>query len=182
MSDIGKQTVKLEGAGCTSDASICAEVPEIDPRAVADDLEELIDYTEDEDYDEEESIRQSIISRGPPPAQWNPQKLNFFRDVYRFEDEIKSLAAGLDREEVLNYYGLTDGILKGYDAYFFDICFLRGRMKAKHDAVKHLFTQMRDGKSGTQAALSYLGRFANSFRGEANANSMPKAIKIELIE
>lgn len=157
------------------------EVSELDVRAVADDLEELTELTEDEDYDEEDNIRRSILRLGPPPASWDEQRLQFFRETYRFEGEIKRLAAGLDREEVLNYYGLTDGVLPEYDQYFFDICFIRGRMDAKHKAVQRLFDQMGEGRNGTHAALAYLNRFANSFKGEAGKNDIPKAIKIEVV-
>ena len=163
------------------DASEGLEVSELDVRAMADDLNELTELTEDEEYDEEEHIRSRILKLGPPPASWDEQQLQFFRETYRFESEIKRLSAGLDREEVLNYYGLTDGILPEYDQYFFDICFIRGRMDAKHKAVQRLFDQMGEGRNGTHAALAYLNRFANSFKGEAGKNEIPKAIKIEVV-
>lgn len=158
------------------------EVSELDVRAHADTLDEAVEEYEDEEFDEEEAIRQAIIKRGAPPASWDQNKLTFFT-AYTHEQEIKALAAGLNREEVLNYYGVTEGMLPDEDQYFFDICFIRGRMDAKHRAVKALFSQMNDSRQGTQAALSYLQRFADSFKGDADKSSaVPKAVRIEIVD
>ena len=147
--------------------------------AHADTLEDAVD--ELEELSEEDVIREAILNRGPPPRSWDQRDLRYF-EAHIHEGEIKRLAAGLDREEVLNYYGLTEGLLDDYDQYFFDICFIRGRMEAKHDAVKSLFKQMNDGRGGVQASLTYLGRFANSFQGETGEGSAPKAIRIEVVD
>jgi len=142
------------------------------------------DFDADE-LNEEELIREKIIQRGAPPVNWDQQQLQFF-NAMEHTAEIMALAQGLSMEEVLNFYGITIGLLPDYDEFFFEITYIRGRMKAKQEAVQSLFDNMKIAKGGigTQASLAYLTRFADSFKGEVNgANSgTPKAIKIELVE
>jgi len=142
----------------------------------------------DSDYDEfddEAYARQVIEAWGKPiPADWDDRQLKYFKAVTH-RPEIQALARGLTIEEALNYYGLLPSVLPEYDALYFVTTFLRGRMKAKSDAVSALFQNMSagNGTQGVQASLAYLTRFARTFQGEAaEGTSGVKAIKIEVID
>lgn len=140
---------------------------------------------EEEALHDEDYARAVILAWGKPiPTNWDKDKLKFF-DAVKHSPEIKALARGLSIEEALNFYGLIPDILNEYEALFFVTTYLKGRMKAKNDAVAALFSSMRDnvGNAGMQASLAYLRRFAANFQGNEDADSSNiKGIKIEVVE
>jgi hypothetical protein len=141
-------------------------------------------HTDEEFEAEEDLIRAKLLRRGPPPKSWDQTQMQFF-NAAEHKAEIMALAQGLTMEEVLNFYGITSGILPDYDEFFFEVTYIRGRMKAKQEAVQSLFDNMKVAKGGigTQASLAYLTRFADSFKGEVNgSDGTPRAIKIEVVE
>lgn len=143
----------------------------------------VTDATDADDFSEEEKIRAQILARGAPPRHWDAGQLQFF--TLEHIPEIKALAQGLSKEETLNFYGLSKGLLPEYDEFFFDIQYIRGRIDAKQRAVQNLFENMRAtrGNGGVQATLAYLNRFADSFKGHGDElTGMPKAIRIEMVE
>lgn len=158
----------------------------LDPKIMSENkLPVAPDSAQEDHYDDEEYAR-NVIEKwdGPIPTTWDDNKLKYFKAV-EHKPEITALARGLTIEEALNYYGLVPSVLPEYDALYFVTTFLRGRMKAKNDAVNHLFQNMSavSGNQGLQASLAYLNRFAKTFKNtEGNADAGVKAIKIEVIE
>lgn len=71
--------------------------------------------------------------------------------------EVELLSAGMSETEVLDYFNLSDEKLIScpQDKTYFQAAFRRGRSRAKHEAVRCLFAQMKD-KGGSAAALAYL--------------------------
>lgn len=137
---------------------------------------------------DEEYAKAVLAAWGEPiPNVWEQEKLKYFRAV-EHAGEIQALARGLSLEEITNYYGLVPSILPEYDALYLVANFLKGRIKAKADAVTNLFNNMLPSATGAnnaslQASLTYLQTFSSSFKslGEVGKN-IPKAIKIELVD
>ena len=140
------------------------------------------DFMEDE-FDDEEQLREKILRRGAPPRSWDYSQLQFFKSPLEQGAEIESLARGLTRQEVLSFYCLTEGLLPDYDEFFFDTHFMRGRIQGKQDAVKALFSSMKAKNGGSQAAVEYLSRFAEVFQESKQGSSkLPKSISMYLVE
>jgi hypothetical protein len=78
-------------------------------------------------------------------------------------DEVQHLAAGLEHEEVLAYYGLTVSEVQTSDQDWFYFCkaYNKGRTDAKRKAVDSLFQSMRSDK-GKEASIAYLKHFGSS--------------------
>lgn len=143
--------------------------------------EDTIEYVDDEDY-----ARRVILAWNKPiPREWDNDKMKFFSPV-EHRAEIKALARGLTIEEALNFYGLVPGVLSDYEALYFVTTFLQGRMKAKSEAVNHLFDNMRasvgSSSASVQAAAMYLKNFAQSFQEMDNTGTGIKAIEIKVVE
>ena len=99
----------------------------------------------------------------------NYQDLEDYKDGFFKPDmlaEIENLSAALSEKEIFQYYFTTVEQLKSIDLKYFHIAFTRGRALGKARAVDKLFLSMSDSKTGTAAALSYLKRFAEEFKGE----------------
>ena len=129
----------------------------------------------------DETIVNEKIKRGAPPKTWDMSKLEFF-NPHEHTPEINQLCIGLNKEEVLEYYGITYDDLPEYDKWYFDITFTRGRTTAKSNAVGKLFTAMK-GRDALPASLSYLTRFGGDWIEKAGeSDKMPKSIKIVVEE
>jgi hypothetical protein len=78
--------------------------------------------------------------------------------------EIEDLSAGLDHNEVCEWYGLTyEQIAESpADLKYFLIAFKKGRSNAKRKAVSNLFEAMR-GRQAKESAISYLARFSEKW-------------------
>lgn len=78
-------------------------------------------------------------------------------------NDIESLAAGLEPEEILEYYGITQDELNDspQDLKYFQLAFNKGRNDAKRKAVQALFSSM-SGTKGKESAIAYLKHFGSS--------------------
>ena len=114
-----------------------------------------------------QDLRKEKFKKRLPPRRWNFRDMEFFEAEDEYE--LMRLAAGMDDEEVLAYYGVPDfDALPDYDAWFFTVCMLRGRAKAKSKAVENLFGVMADtsNNKATDAALAYLKTHSKSWQDD----------------
>ena len=93
------------------------------------------------------------------PRAWLQSNLQIFT-ITEHEYLIKDMSKGLEKEEVLSYFGLVYEELPEYDQFFFDVSFARGRIDQKHNAVLKVIDSM-SGKTALQSSLAYLQRFGN---------------------
>jgi hypothetical protein len=86
--------------------------------------------------------------------------------------EIEDLSAGLDHNEVCEWYGLTyEQIAESpADLKYFLIAFKKGRSNAKRKAVGNLFEAMR-GRQAKESAISYLARFSDTWQAPVESDS-----------
>lgn len=89
-------------------------------------------------------------------------------DTMKFFDkislnEVESLAAGLEPEEVCAYYGLTTAEVQEseQDWFYFTKAWNKGRTEAKRMAIRNLFHSMQ-GTKGKEASICYLKHFGNN--------------------
>jgi hypothetical protein len=117
-----------------------------------------------------------------PPKQWDKNELSVFSGGTLYEIEIRSLAVGLSKEEVLEYYGLELGDLPPYDRWFFDVTYARGRLIAKQNATAAMFEAMK-GRDQLNASLAYMTRFGNEqWKEKAGVAGGAKEIRIVVDE
>lgn len=84
--------------------------------------------------------------------------------------KIAEAARGMSREDVLAYFGYNEDELNEDEVSFFNHHYRIGRATGKNLAVNHLFNAMGQ-KSGAQAAISYLVRFADNWEEVKEADS-----------
>lgn len=89
------------------------------------------------------------------------------QEAMRFFDlvclnEIEHMAAGLEPEEVLVYYGVSQSELEASeeDAKAFTLAYNKGRVEAKRKAVDCLFSSMKT-ERGKEASICYLKHFGS---------------------
>lgn len=77
-------------------------------------------------------------------------------------NEVECMAAGLEPEEVLAYYGLTMPEVKATNQDYFYFCraYNKGRTEAKRKAVYSLFQAM-NGQKGKESSICYLKHFGS---------------------
>ena len=92
------------------------------------------------------------------------ENCEFFQDGDEYE--IRSLARGLTKEEVVNCFGAELCDLKDGDKRFLLAHFTRGRAEGKRQALEDLFGHMKNQKYGNQVCLEYLTRFADDWPEE----------------
>ena len=117
-----------------------------------------------------------------PPKIWDADRLVTFTNPTLHAAEIQSLAVGLTRLEVLDYYNLVEEDLEPYDHWFFDMNYKRGRILAKQNATDSLFDSMA---STPNSAMEYLRRFGldewqNSLTTSTNPNLGPNQAEIKV--
>jgi hypothetical protein len=98
--------------------------------------------------------------------------------------EIEDLSAGLDEEEVANWYGLSLADIQSSenDYKYFQIAFKKGRSNAKRKAVSNLFGAMQ-GRQAKESAISYLARFSDQWQAPVESDSKTAgkfSFKVEL--
>lgn len=117
-----------------------------------------------------------------PPTVWDEDSLEVFERKH--EMEIRSLAPGLEMEEILEYYGIDSiDLLPDYDRWFFEVTWKRGRILAKQNAAAALIKAL-EGKGAIDASLHYLTRFGNDNwkMDSASGFKTPKSIRIVMDE
>lgn len=82
------------------------------------------------------------------------------------EYEIRMLARGLTKEEVVNCFGEELCDLSEGDKKFLLSNYTRGRTEGKRQAVEDFFSHMKNPKFGNQVCLEYLTRFADDWPEE----------------
>lgn len=131
-----------------------------------------------------EPKRGNGVNRAPklPPNSWDESQLAVFSK--RNEVEIRSLAPGLELDEILEYYNIESlDDLPDYDRLFLEVTFKRARIIAKQNATAHLISSMV-GANALSASLAYLTRFGNESWKDSNGTGVkpPKGIRIVLDE
>lgn len=115
-----------------------------------------------------------------PPKQWDFDEAQVFTNLEVIE--IGQMAKGLEKDEILTFYGLKYSDLPSYDKWILDVTFDRARINAKKDAVHKLFGSMT-GKDALAGSLAYLSRFGNqNWQSEGTGSKIPKSIKIVVEE
>ncbi len=77
---------------------------------------------------------------------------------------VEFLARALDKQEILDYFGIVD-TLHAWEKAFFSIAYKRGVSAGKREAMEKLFISMGDRNGGVQA-LNYLRTHATRFPSE----------------
>jgi len=113
------------------------------------------------------------------PRNWIQKELQVFI-IAEHEYMIRDMSKGLEKEELLSYFGLVYSDLPSYDKFFFDVTFARGRIDQKHNAVLKLVESM-NGNSALQSSLAYLQRFGNDIWKQDVKLASDKPSKVELI-
>ena len=117
-----------------------------------------------------------------PPVKWDFSKIQVFERLH--EAEIRSLAPGLEMDEVLSYYGIESiDLLPEYDRWFFETTWNRGRIIAKQNAAASLIDAMSS-RDALPASLAYLTRFGgpNWQAAEGTGAKVAKGLKIVIEE
>jgi hypothetical protein len=88
------------------------------------------------------------------------EKMQYF-DIMTL-NEVECMAAGLEPEEVLAYYGLTMSEIEAssQDHFYFCRAYNKGRTEAKRKAVQSLFQSM-GGQKGKESSICYLKHFGS---------------------
>ncbi len=89
------------------------------------------------------------------PSVWDAELLSTWDKPDFYALEIQSMAPGLMREEILEYYNLDEYDLSDYDYWFFDANYKRGRIVAKQNVVSKLLANA----DNPTVAAAYMNRF-----------------------
>lgn len=80
-----------------------------------------------------------------------------------YASDIAYLSRGLDKDEILAYYGLAKKEISAEDKRFIDIVITRGKTQALAEATKFFFASMQDPRTAASSSLSYLTRFSEGW-------------------
>jgi len=96
--------------------------------------------------------------------------------------EAEGLAAGLTRQEVLDYFAVDESVLNSHplDLDLFDKTYRRGRTIAKRVACDYLFVAMK-GRNGAAAALAYLRQVGQEWPQAALDTSSSKQFSFKVV-
>lgn len=83
---------------------------------------------------------------------------------------VSEMAAGMDKEEILDTLFLKREDLDNDERIAFDEFYQWGRGMAVHKVVQNLIEQSK-GRAGTPAAMAFLRRFAKEFEGEVEGDT-----------
>jgi len=83
---------------------------------------------------------------------------------------VKEMAAGMNKEEILNTFSLTLEDLDEDEIIYFNEFYNYGRGTAVNTVIQNLLQQSK-GKGGQAAAMAFLRRFSKEFEAELEGDS-----------
>ena len=83
---------------------------------------------------------------------------------------VVDMAAGMSKEEIYDTFSIQREDMNKDEAIYFDEFYAYGKGMAVHKVVQNLIDATK-GRTGAQAAMSFLRRFAKEFEGEVEGDT-----------